>query len=383
MRPIVLVCLLFPTVSLAAETGDPGWKVHVQLQPRFIAQLSGDPDVTDADRFTGSGFRIRRALLLVEGSTGDVVDWRFRIDGAKALTFADPDGKTQLVARPVLDDAYADWHVAGDAFSLQAGQYKVPYSGQELTQDRGLAFVERSVPNEGVKYGAVDTKGGFTRSRDVGVMAHGIAGDHVLEYQAGVFSGDGVARFPRADNGFLYAGRVVLTPMGEVKLDDGDLKHVDPRVLIGVSGNLNDVPAYDEAGARDGGVDDTRFGVEARYVGNGLTVGADGYYGLLGASGTDTITRTGASLQATYAITGAHLLPGVRAAFLDPDSATDGDSIVQVDAVLNGFMPDASTPEKTDDVGVNGKWTVDYALFLGGDTGVLFHQATVGYQVYL
>src|SRR5206468_3379629 len=75
----------------------------------------------------------------------------------------------------ILDDAWLNWKFA-EAVSAQFGQYKTPFTREELYNDGVLQFPERSL--------AVDA---FKPSRDIGFMAAGSFGKGLFLYQAGVF----------------------------------------------------------------------------------------------------------------------------------------------------------------------------------------------------
>ncbi|MFA6541821.1 MAG: porin [Bacteroidota bacterium] len=65
-----------------------------------------------------------------------------------------------------------------ETFGVMAGQFKVPYSREALTEGTNLLFADRSV-----------LYGGFKLGRDVGVMVHGTSG--IYTGMIGVFTGGG------------------------------------------------------------------------------------------------------------------------------------------------------------------------------------------------
>ena len=358
-----------------------GVQVHLQIQPRYTFTLSGDSSASDKDKYAGTGFRIRRAVIFLEGTAAGWVDYRIRFDPSKSFAVVDSGGKTTWAAKAGLDDAYVDLKAAPE-FALQAGQYKVPFTGEEMMADKVTGFPERSIANEGVAYGDVSQKG-LTRSRDIGLMAHGHLGDHIVEYQAGVFSGDGTNVFPALDTGYLYAARLQLTPLGEFKLDDGDDAHHAPKVALAVAVNTSFTPIYKDNGALDTTAQDTRVAGEVRYAGRGLTATGAVSYGAAKADvDADPTNKLGMSFLATYVIKDAHLMPGVRYARLSPDTSDSTKDLQAVDVVVNWFMPDLLHPAKDKDMGQDLKLQIDYGVVLDAD-GVLYHQGTAGLQLYL
>ena len=88
--------------------------------------------------------------------------------------------------------------------NLQLGQFKVPFSYEELLSKRYIDFVERSaVVNSTVN-----------PSRDIGVMAHGRFAGSVLQYQLALMNGTGQNRSDNNSDKDII-GRLVLTPFAD------------------------------------------------------------------------------------------------------------------------------------------------------------------------
>ncbi len=369
--------------TLQDSSGANLLNLHLNVQPRLILQGGGDPDAEGATLFTGSGFRVRRMQLGADGTVGRIVEFKFQIDTARVLNFTDGSGASQTAEGALLDDAMVNLRLA-DPFQIAVGQFKAPYSAQWLTSDRTLALPERALTDSGVKYGDVDTGGGFSIGRDVGVMLSGQAPRRLVEWQAGVFSGDGANKWPRTDNGFLYAARVAVNPLGEFKLDEADLKRDKPRLSLAGSVNLNDHPVYDADGERDGATDDLKIGAEARFATRGLLVTGEFYFGRkTDSSSADSspVSRQGFYLQAGYYLAVAHLLPAVRISHLDPDTGGEDDAVTGIEAAVNVFLPDLTTAEKGDDLGHAGKLQVAYGAVLAqGLDHPLYHSFTLALQ---
>ena len=111
-------------------------------------------------------FLIRRARLIVEGKLERYFDWRIEGD------FAD-------TTSTILRDFYMRVH-RFDELQLTFGQVRVPISQEEIRQDAVQDFVERSLVN------------GLVPSRSPGIMASGVIGKGVFEYQVGAFNGKGL-----------------------------------------------------------------------------------------------------------------------------------------------------------------------------------------------
>lgn len=111
-------------------------------------------------------FLVRRARLALEGKIARYYD--FKVEG----DFADTAGT-------LLRDFYVRVH-RNDELQLTFGQYKEPFSQEELRSDAYQDFVERSLVNN------------LAPSRSPGVMASGVLRKGTFEYQLGAFNGKGL-----------------------------------------------------------------------------------------------------------------------------------------------------------------------------------------------
>src|SRR5215470_9662550 len=161
-------------------------------------------------------FRVRRFKLFFSGFALDPrLTWRLQLEFASTA------------ANRILDDAWLNWKFA-DYLSVQGGQYKTPYSREELYNDGFLQFPERAI--------AVDA---FKPSRDVGVMAAGSICNNLFAYQAGVFGGDGQSTLRVTDH-VMPMLRLVVNPIGVMGNSEADLQdHKTPALSIGTNGFVN------------------------------------------------------------------------------------------------------------------------------------------------
>ena len=126
-------------------------------------------------------FLLRRARLALEGKLFRYFDYKVEGD------FAD-------TASTLARDIYLRVH-RDDRAQLTLGQFKEPFSQEELRSDAVQDFVERSLANN------------LAPSRSPGVMLSGVLHKGVLEYQLGAFNGKG-----------LLANNTVGTPEGVVRV---------------------------------------------------------------------------------------------------------------------------------------------------------------------
>ena len=111
-------------------------------------------------------FLVRRARLGVEGRLDRYFDYKVEGD------FSDTNST-------LLRDLYGRIHRT-DGFQLTFGQFRVPISQEEMRFDAVQDFVERSMVNS------------LVPSRSPGLMASGVLGKRVFEYQIGAFNGKGL-----------------------------------------------------------------------------------------------------------------------------------------------------------------------------------------------
>jgi phosphate-selective porin OprO and OprP len=142
---------------------------------------------------------------------------------------------------------------------LWAGQGKAPFGRQQLTSSGALHFVDRSI---------VDVR--FAPGRQQGVAVGGMLAGERLQYQAGVFNGDGINQTQNPGGRMMSVGRLVFTPLGAFPPEES--AHVgdsSPRVALGVAGLTNREVV-------DGiGVDVSRVGSEAAFRTGGLNMTAE------------------------------------------------------------------------------------------------------------
>jgi phosphate-selective porin OprO/OprP len=267
----------------------------------FKLELGGRAQVNyagaeeDAETVTGTGiadrFFLRRARFEVAGQLFRWIDFKVESDFTESTS---------------LKDAYLDFRPWSE-LGVRAGQYKVPFSREELISSRLIDFVERSILNE------------LAPARDFGVMAHGNLFNRTVAYQLGVFNGAGEDTADNNEEKDL-AGRLVLAPFRNTSV--GFLKNLE------LAGNFTwgDQDSVNSAQGRTTARTSTRFTYFAAHPtrGDRTRMGADvawawGPIALvfeyaeqsnerenIGAGGADLddIVATGWYVAATWLITG-------------------------------------------------------------------------------
>jgi hypothetical protein len=307
--------------TITDASGKNSLTLGLSFQPRFTTTLNGDPEASPEEAFSDTGFRIRRMLFTANGSVAGFLDYKFRINTASS----------------VLDDAQVVARLA-DPFNLSFGQWKVPFTASQMMSDTTLLFPDRPLPIDGFKYGDVKLTG-FSWSRDAGAAVLGTAAEKKLEYQLGVFNGDGSNVWP-AEPGFLYTARLQLSPLGEFKYDEVDFERGKPRLALGLGAAAHTIPSWTDSGDPAGTTLDLRTGGELRFAVAGLSINGEVLYGTVQPADSADPTRSlGVYGQLGYYLP-IGIAPGIRFARMDPSLDTEEDGLSQVEGVLSWYLPD-------------------------------------------
>jgi len=135
----------------------------------------------------------RRARVNMQGGFAEHFD--FKVE-------AELGGNTVSAAsglRAQATDIYAHWK-RYPAAQLRIGQFKTPYSFEQLYSDTLLSTPERAIGIDRLAIG-----------RQLGVQLMGDLAQKRVTYAVGVFNGNGVNTSNNDDDGFLVAGRLAAT----------------------------------------------------------------------------------------------------------------------------------------------------------------------------
>jgi len=256
--------------AIKQQETDVNKKSFAASVSRFI-QLSGYTQLrylAMEERESINGFDIRRARLDIKGSITPYFAYRMQTDFAGL--------KVKLL------DAYGEIRLK-DYFSITAGQFKIPFSMENLASSNKLEMIDRSQVVEALVARGKD-KIGNQNGRDIGVQVGGgfwkNNGIPLVEYRLSVFNGSGINIADTTNNAKDIAGRLVLNPAKGLSFGGG------------YYGGYGTAIKPDEEGTKQGR---TRYGIEASYVRSRFSV--RGEY----IEGRDQATeRAGWYLQAGY-----------------------------------------------------------------------------------
>ncbi len=108
--------------------------------------------------------------------------------------------QASFIVSPLLLDASIGYKFS-DAFRLNAGQFKAPFSKEFLTYAANIDFVNRA------RATAL-----LSPRRDIGLELSGKFASNLIEYKAGIFNGNGPNNVFNDNNSFLYVARIAASP---------------------------------------------------------------------------------------------------------------------------------------------------------------------------
>mgnify|MGYP003574414097 CR=1 FL=1 len=153
--------------------------------------------ITRKDAQNTNNFRVKEARFYFKGKAFvEGFTYKFQWKGSGSAV--------------TLLDAYGNY-VVTEGVQIRMGQFKVPYSRQELTSSSKLQLMNRSI--------VVDV---FAPGRDIGIMAHDVyhfgenPDDMALEWAFGLFNGDGTNVNGNDNNWLGWVVRLGFHPMGAV-----------------------------------------------------------------------------------------------------------------------------------------------------------------------
>lgn len=183
------------------------FRLYVQGRAQIDAFNYFGPGVTDTSLKSTMFLRRVRPELTGEWH-GGLWQWMLAGDWGMGLPATDnPKGKTSGGAETarvsgVPTDVFINYHPSG-LFNIQVGQYDAPFTMENRTSDKYIAFMERSLAVRAV---------GIPTNKDIGAMVWGETANKLAFYSFGVFDGDGQNR-PSVDNRMDVYARFFVHPL--------------------------------------------------------------------------------------------------------------------------------------------------------------------------
>ena len=202
----------------SAAKSNQQWNVKLggHVQTDYIQWASTDPAITDPLAVNYFSFRLR---LAAAGTGYENFDFRLQMtlepgEGLNANTSATPDVK----------DAYISINNLPLLGRIRMGNFFVPFSLEQVTNDTNNVYLERSIPTQGI----------FAADREVGIAAYNCTPDQNVTWTTGLFfdnlSDTFKTRFGDRQ-GYRTSGRVTWLPYFDTATDGRYLVHTGAGVL--------------------------------------------------------------------------------------------------------------------------------------------------------
>ncbi len=207
--------------AAAQPKEDPNrWTVklggHVQLD--YINWANADAAIPDAQDY----FEFRRLRLVADGTGYGVFDFRLQMTlEPETIGETLPLG---IVSSPDVKDAYLSMNEIPLLGRFRIGNFFVPFSLEQVTNDTNNIFLERSIPTQGV----------FAANREVGFAFYNCTRDKDLTWTTGMFLdsiSEGLKERIDDNQGYRLSGRVTALPYYDEASDGRYLVHVGAGVL--------------------------------------------------------------------------------------------------------------------------------------------------------
>jgi phosphate-selective porin OprO/OprP len=178
-------------------------------------------DATSTIPNTNDYFEFRRLRLVADGTGYGVYDFRLQMTLEPETVGTSPAG---TVISPDVKDAYFSINDIPWLGRLRIGNFFVPFSLEQVTNDTNNIFLERSIPTQGV----------FAADREVGLAMYNCTPDQRVTWATGVFF-DSVSEGlkERIDNnqGYRASGRLTWLPYYDEPSNGRYLVHTGVGVL--------------------------------------------------------------------------------------------------------------------------------------------------------
>ncbi len=210
---------------LASEDGQHKLQIGARIQTRFTFEaLENDTNETN--------FSIPRARVALKGHVYDILSFKLETDIGKGFAS--------------LKDGYGSVYLGSEWSNIRAGQFKRPFSRQQINSSGNQQFVDRAI-----------TDSAFGAGRDIGFAFHNnYEKSPEIEYALGVFNGTG--------DKASFSGSATVDPMTGEGTASGKFSNVPsnahPAVVARIGYNSADNKGYSEADLEGGPV---RFGIAA------------------------------------------------------------------------------------------------------------------------
>jgi phosphate-selective porin OprO/OprP len=188
---------------------------HVQLE--YINWAAADRAIPNTQDY----FEFRRLRLVADGTGYGNCDFRLQMTLEPETVGTSPAGN---VTSPDVKDAYFSMNEIPGLGRFRIGNFFVPFSLEQVTNDTNNIFLERSIPSQGI----------FAADREVGVALYNCTDDQSVSWATGVFFdsiSEGLKERIDDNQGCRISGRLTWTPFYDEPSNGRYLIHTGVGVL--------------------------------------------------------------------------------------------------------------------------------------------------------
>ena len=188
---------------------------HIQLD--YVNWANADPNITGTEDY----FEFRRLRLVADGTGYGQLDFRLQMTLEPETVGTSAPG---TVTSPDVKDAYFSMNEIPGLGRVRIGNFFVPFSLEQVTNDTNNIFMERSIPSQGV----------FAVDREVGIALYNCTDDQNVTWATGVFFdsiSEGLKERIDDNQGYRVSGRMTWTPFYDEPSNGRYLIHTGIGVL--------------------------------------------------------------------------------------------------------------------------------------------------------
>jgi len=268
---------------------------HVQLD--YVNWANAAPSIPNTHDYV----EFRRLRLLADGTGYGVFDFRLQMT-------LEPEtiGETPGVASPDVKDAYLSMNEIPFLGRFRIGNFFVPFSLEQVTNDTNNIFLERSIPSQGI----------FAVDREVGIAFYNCTDDKSITWAYGAFFDsvtDSLKERIDDNQGVRVSGRLTWLPYYDEPSNGRYLLHTgvgvlytddqDNRVTFRARPQIHEGPRIMNSGVLS--ADSYATGnLEMALVWGQVTIQGEAFYSAVNLHGQDNANAKGAYAHVSYFLTG-------------------------------------------------------------------------------
>ena len=276
------------------------WTVKLggHVQADYINWAQASPAITGDQDY----FEFRRLRLVADGTGYGVYDFRLQMT-LEPETVGESSG---AATSPDVKDAYFSINELPFLGRWRIGNFFVPFSLEQVTNDTNNIFMERSIPTQGI----------FAADREVGMATYNYTEDQNLSWATGIFFdsiSDTLKERIDDNQGYRISGRLCYLPYYDEPSNGRYLVHTavgvlhtddqDNRVRFRARPQIKEGPRLIDSGSLLGDTY-TVGNVELAIVNGPVTLQSEAFVASVPLFSGDAVNVNGAYAHLSYFLTG-------------------------------------------------------------------------------